>query len=201
MPSLLTHPAVPLAVAAIAGRDLIPRPLLAAGIGFALLPDVDGVAFLLDIPWYSPFSHRGLTHSFAFALLCALLALPLAPKLGADRLRVFAFLALCMLSHGFLDACTDRGGGVALLWPLDSARISFDFRPIQTVPISLERLFSAEGSRVIKSELLWVWLPLSSLALLGRGLRAAFPHRWSAIQAALLRHSVRGRPAEAAADS
>lgn len=174
MPSLLTHPAVPLAMAAIAGKSTTPRPLLAAGIGFSLLPDIDGIAFLFDIPWHSPFSHRGLTHSFAFALACALLATSLAPRLGANRLRVFAFLAVCMLSHGILDACTTRGGGVALLWPFDNARIFFEFRPIETAPISLERLFSAEGLTVIKSELLWVWLPLAALALFCRALRMAF---------------------------
>lgn len=186
MPSLLTHPAVPLALATMAGRNLIPTPLLAVGIGFSLLPDLDGIAFLFDIPWYSPFSHRGLSHSFAFALLCALLATPWATRLRADRLRVFVFLALSMISHGILDAFTTSGGGVALLWPLESSKIAFGFRPILTSPISLQRFFSAEGLAVIQSELLWVWLPLGLLALLCRMLRRAFPRPWANLEAMIL---------------
>jgi inner membrane protein len=92
-----------------------------------------------------------------------------------------------MLSHGVLDAFTSRGGGVALLWPLDNARIFFDFRPILTAPISLQRFFSAEGLAVIQSELLWVWLPLAAIALLGRALRAAYPRSWAALEQAILR--------------
>lgn len=173
----------------MAGRSLVPRPLLAAGIGFSLLPDLDGLAFLFDIPWYSPLSHRGLTHSCAFALFCALLATRWAPRLGADRLRVFAFLALSMLSHGILDAATRSGGGVALLWPLDHAKIAFGFRPILTSPINLERFFSAEGLAVIQSELLWVWLPLGLLALFFRMLRRSFPRLWANLEAAILRRA------------
>lgn len=186
MPSLFTHPAVPLATAAIAGRRLIPRPLLAVGIAFSLLPDLDGIAFLFQTPWDSPLSHRGLTHSFAFAFICAALATLFAQRLKADRLRVLAFLAICMASHGILDAFTHRGGGVALLWPLDHSKFAFGFHPILTVPIQPKRLFSAESVAVLQSELLWVWLPLTALVVLGRCLRAALPLHWSALEAALL---------------
>lgn len=186
MPSLLSHPAVPLALAAMAGRRLVPPPLLAAGVGMSLLPDLDGIAFLFDVPWHSPFSHRGLTHSIAFALLCALLVSLQAQRLKADRLRAFAFLAVSMASHGLLDACTNRGGGVSLLWPLDNTKLAFGFRPIQTAPLSLERLFSGEGLLVLQSELLWVWLPLAALVFGVRLLQRLLPAHWQTLEQALL---------------
>jgi inner membrane protein len=116
----------------IAGRKLVSWPLICTGIAFAMLPDLDGITFRLGIPYASPFGHRGFSHSIVVALVCALLAAPLARSLGAKPLTAFLFLAFAMLSHGLLDAMTNRGNGVAFFWPFDTRRIFFHFRPIET---------------------------------------------------------------------
>ena len=67
-------------------------------------------------------------------------------------------------SHPVLDALTDGGLGVGLLWPFSSERFFMPLRPIHVAPISLKALLSARGTRVIASELRWVWLPCSALA-------------------------------------
>jgi inner membrane protein len=167
MASLLTHPIVPLAVASLAGRRIVPLWLLAIGVVFAVLPDADAVAFELGIPYASPFGHRGFTHSLAVAALCAVLVVPLARVLGAKPITVFAFLFVAMASHGVLDACTDAGLGVAFFWPWSDERIFFDFRPIEASPVSARRFLSARGWQIFQSELIWAWTPLLLLALLG----------------------------------
>ena len=174
MASLLTHPIVPIAAVALVGRSVVPLQLLALGIVFALLPDLDSVAFRLGIPYSSPFGHRGFSHSLLVAAVLAALAVPFARALRARPIAVFAFLFLAMASHGVLDACTNAGLGVAFFWPWSTERIFFGFRPIEASPVSARRFLSARGWEVFQSELIWVWTPLLSLALLGYSLRSRF---------------------------
>ena len=176
MASLLTHPIVPLTAAALVGRSVVPLPLVAVGVLFALLPDVDGIAFRLGSPYSSPFGHRGFSHSLVVAAALAALVVPLARALHARPVAVFAFLFVAMASHGVLDACTDAGLGVAFLWPWSNERIFFDFRPIAASPVSARRFLSARGWEVFQSELIWVWTPLLSLALLGYLVRSRLRH-------------------------
>ncbi len=74
MPTMLSHPAVPLAARLGLDRELIARRLLALAIFCSMLPDVDVIGFWLGVPYGSWFRHRGFTHSLTFA---ALLASPL----------------------------------------------------------------------------------------------------------------------------
>jgi inner membrane protein len=67
------------------------------------------------------------------------------------------------VSHGLLDAMTDGGLGVALLWPWTPQRIFFPWRPIPVAPIGLH-LFSLRGLYVLGWEVL-VFLPVWMLAL------------------------------------
>jgi len=53
---------------------------------------------------------------------------------------------------------------VAFLAPFDDRRFFFPFRPIQVSPIGIARFFSARGLAVLRSELVWVWLPSALLA-------------------------------------
>jgi len=174
MASLLTHPIVPITAATLVGRSVIPLPLLALGIVFALLPDADSIAFRLGIPYGSPFGHRGFSHSLIVAAVFASVVVPFARALHAPPIAVFAFLFLAMASHGVLDACTDAGLGVAFFWPWSAERIFFGFRPIEAAPVSARRFLSARGWEVFRSELIWVWTPLLSLALLGYLVRSRF---------------------------
>jgi inner membrane protein len=80
MPTILSQPAVPLAVGLGMRSQVIPNRLLLAGCVGSILPDVDVLAFAFGIPYEHPLGHRGFTHSLFFAVLAALL--------GASMFRV-----------------------------------------------------------------------------------------------------------------
>ncbi|HUK65231.1 MAG TPA: metal-dependent hydrolase [Anaeromyxobacteraceae bacterium] len=167
MPTVLSHPAAPLALGLGLGRRSVPGRLVAAGLVASVVPDLDAVGFHLGVPYGSAFGHRGATHSIAFAL-----ALALVGALGHRHLRAkpstsFAYLFASAVSHGLLDAFTNGGLGVALLWPFTSTRFFAPFRPIEVAPLAASRLFSRRGAIVFGSELVFVWLPagLAGLAL------------------------------------
>ena len=80
-------------------------------------------------------------------------------------------LSLCTASHGVLDALTDAGRGIAFFLPFDSDRYFFPWRPLATSPLSISRFFSGPALEILWNELLWVWLPLGSLATAVRAAR------------------------------
>lgn len=165
MPTILAHTAVPLALAAGLGTARVPARLLAAGIAASMLPDVDVIAFRLGIPYASDLGHRGFSHSIVFAIAIGLLVAAAHRALRATFGWTLGVVALAMASHGLLDACTNGGLGVALLWPWSGERYFAPLRPIQVSPIGLQALLSGQGIEVLRSEVLWVWLPAGALAL------------------------------------
>jgi len=166
VPTIITHAVVPWLVGAASGARAVPGRLLALCGVAAMLPDLDALSFRLGIPYGSPFGHRGATHSLAAAIIVGLLSMLLARGLGAGRFRVFAAVSLSFASHPLLDACTDGGKGVALLWPFNNHRYFAPFAPIEVSPISMAKFFSARGLEVMISEMMWVWLPTAIVALL-----------------------------------
>ena len=48
MPTVLTHPAVPLAIGLGLGKDVVSAPLLIAGVAVSVMPDLDVLAFRYD---------------------------------------------------------------------------------------------------------------------------------------------------------
>lgn len=166
MPTILTHPAVPLAVGLGLGRKVISRRLLICGAIGSILPDFDVVAFRLGVPYAAEFGHRGFSHSLLFAFTVALLGACCGRYLHSTFLRTFAFLFLAIASHGILDMFTDGGLGIALFWPYSDQRYFMPMQVIAVSPLSLDRIFSDRGAAVLQSELLWVWLPSMSISLL-----------------------------------
>lgn len=146
----------------------------------SLVPDADVVAFSFGIPYEASFGHRGASHSLVAAFVVAVLAGLLAwsqaapARRRARGLRVLLVTLLVVASHGPLDALTDGGEGVALLWPLTAERFFFPWRPIPVAPIGLRYFLTASGWRVARVELLG-FLPLWLLAFWPRrfGRRAA----------------------------
>ncbi len=167
MPSILSHPAVPLALGFALGARIIPVRLLIAGAVASIVPDVDVVAFKLGIPYAHDFGHRGASHSITFAILLGALACTMAATLRASRLATFLFVAAGTLSHGLLDMLTTGGLGIALAWPFSDARLFFPVQVIQVSPIGIRRFLSEAGLRTIASELLWIWLPALVIGLSG----------------------------------
>ncbi len=164
MPTILTHAAVPLAVGI--GTGLVSKRLLIAGVLACIIPDLDVLAFRFHIAYAHDLGHRGFTHSIAFALLLALLALACARKLRTNSAIAFLFVWLSAVSHGLLDMLTNGGLGVALWWPWSSERLFAAWQVIEVSPLSMDRLLSSRGLAVLQSELLWVWLPAVVLVLI-----------------------------------
>lgn len=172
MPTIFTHPAVPLAVGLALGRRRISPRLLAAGAFASVLPDFDSLAFSFGIAYADPFGHRGATHSLFFALAVGMAGAAMAPWLRSTRRRALWFLALCTASHPLLDALTNGGLGVALLWPWSEARMFAPWRPVAVSPIGTG-FFSARGLTVLWSELWWVWMPAFAAGGSGWAVRRA----------------------------
>ncbi|HMS10742.1 MAG TPA: metal-dependent hydrolase, partial [Pyrinomonadaceae bacterium] len=73
MPTIFTHPAVPLALGFGLGKKVIAPRLLAAGVAASIIPDLDVIAFRLNIAYSSEWGHRGFSHALAFAAVLAFL--------------------------------------------------------------------------------------------------------------------------------
>lgn len=171
MPTILTHPAVPLALACGLGREMISKRLLTAGIIASIIPDLDVLAFRLGIPYTAEWGHRGFSHSLFFALLVAVMGAALARPLLTTAARAFWFLFLATASHGMLDAFTNGGLGIAFLWPFSHERFFAPLQPIEVAPLSIARFLWERGLAVLASEIVWVWLPLLTTALVMAALR------------------------------
>ncbi|MDQ3805902.1 MAG: metal-dependent hydrolase [Acidobacteriota bacterium] len=164
MASVFTHAFV----AAAMGKVYTPEPLPARfwllAMTCAVLPDADVAAFSFGVPYGHTFGHRGFTHSLAFALLVGAGVVALFFRGEGRRASRVAFFSLVTASHAALDALTNGGLGVAFFSPFSNRRYFFPFRPVEVSPIGVESFFSEWGLAVIRSELLWVWLPCTLLA-------------------------------------
>ena len=165
MATILTHPAVPLAMALGLGSGLVSRRLLFAGVVASMLPDLDVVAFRFGVPYAADFGHRGFSHSLLLAVLVAIAGACLFRFLRSTFLRSFVFLSVATASHGVLDAFTNGGLGVAFLWPWSAERFFAPVQVIKVAPIGISRFLSQKGAAVLWSELVWVWLPLIGVAV------------------------------------
>jgi len=164
MPTLFTHPAVPLALALGFGRKVISGRLLLAGMVASVLPDFDVIAFRVGVPYAAEFGHRGFSHSLIFACIVAVTGGLLFRSANTSFYRTFWFLFVAAASHGILDACTNGGLGVAFFWPWTNERYFAPLQFIQVSPLSITRFASIKGIKVLGSELLWVWFPLIGIA-------------------------------------
>ena len=176
LPTIITHPVIPFAIASLAGRENVSGRLLLAGVIASILPDADVISLMFGIPYRHPMGHRGISHSIAFALILGLLGIFTAHKLNSSRIVAFLFLFLSTLSHGMLDALTNGSLGIAFFSPFSNERFLFPWRPINVSPLSIEPFLGARGWHIFRSELIWVWAPTLSLAFFGIALRKGF--RW-----------------------
>ena len=169
MPSIFSHPAVPLALATVLSREVVSPSVVLLGVACSMVPDLDIVGFRFGVPRGHLLGHRGLSHSIVFAVcLSGCLAWLLSSQsqpLKASSLTVFLFLLLSTLSHGLLDAMTTGGSGVAFFAPVHNQRYFLPWRPIHVSPITVSGFFSARGVRVLRSELQWIWLPAACVAI------------------------------------
>lgn len=171
MPTIITHPVVPIAISMGLGQKIIPGRLLAVGIVVSILPDLDMLAFHYGLPYAHEFGHRGASHSLAFCAMLALTAMAFSRFLNSAPLITFCFVFAAAVSHVLLDMITNGGLGVALYWPLSHERLLFPVQVIEAAPLRLERFLGEPGLGVLKSEFFWVWIPAFCTAGLLAGLR------------------------------
>jgi len=169
MATIFTHPAVAIGMLPWLGEVRKSKSVLIIGMLLTILPDIDVVGLGLGIPYDHLWGHRGLTHSLFFAAFTGALAvLFITRQTGAAMLRIWVYFSLCLASHGVLDAFTNGGLGVAFFSPFSNERYFFSVNPIEVSTLNIIRFFQGQGVPVLKSEIVWVWLP--SLAVLITGL-------------------------------
>jgi len=137
----------------------------------SVLPDADVISFYFGIPYGHLLGHRGLSHSIFIAALVgfavAFFFFRHVPRYSPRWWRYAFFFFLVMVLHGLSDAMSNGGLGVAFFAPFSSDRYFLAWRPLEVSPIGgLTYFFSAAGWRVIKSELVWIWLPSVALVSL-----------------------------------
>jgi inner membrane protein len=126
MPSIFTHAAVALSVGCCF-YPKVPRRALAIGAVCSTIPDLDVIGFGFGVHYSDFLGHRGFTHSLMFAALLAGAATLFFQRRGgtSSLFVIWAYLFLATASHGFLDAMTDGGLGVAFFAPFDNTRYFF----------------------------------------------------------------------------
>src|SRR5579872_2075813 len=161
MASAISHAVAASAITAAFYRPNAPKRIWAVGIACSVLPDLDVIGFRFGISYGDFWGHRGFTHSFLFAaVLAAVLAFViLQTQSEISQVSLFTYLFLTTASHGLLDAMTNGGLGVAFFSPFDTRRYFLPWRPIRVSPIGISRFFSARGAEILRTEILWIWLP------------------------------------------
>lgn len=133
------------------------------------LPDIDSGLMAWGVPYDAFLGHRGFLHSLLFALLLSVLVVSWAfrreaPPGGRKFWALLAFFFLLTASHGFLDAFTNGGLGIAFFAPFSNERLFMPWQPIEVSAIGLVGFIKYGGWRTLLSELLWVWLPVTIAA-------------------------------------
>jgi inner membrane protein len=167
MPTVFTHAVAALGLGALFYRREVPKGIWALGAVCATLPDLDVIAFPLGIPYEHMLGHRGLSHAPLCAAALAAVLVGIFFRHGVKGMGpgvLWLYLFAATASHGLLDAFTDGGLGVAFLAPFSDERFFFPFQPIAVSPIGLRRFLSGRGLEVLRSEIVWVWVPSILLA-------------------------------------
>ena len=167
MPTLFTHPIIPVAIGIGLGKKFFSKQLIVIAAILSVLPDLDVIAFSFGIPYSSQFGHRGFTHSLFFAaIFCLFLIAVLPNRIQGNKPKSFAFLFGAMASHGLLDMLTDGGLGIALFWPFTNERYFFlGYQHVKVSPLGMN-FFSEWGLNTVISEFFWIWLPSILTAIL-----------------------------------
>jgi inner membrane protein len=167
MATAFSHAVAALGIGACFYRPEVPKRVWVAGAVCAALPDLDVIGFRFGVHYGDFCGHRGFTHSLVFAVLLAAATVLLLFSRGVPGISRFAltvYLFLATASHGFLDAMTNGGLGVAFFSPLDNRRYFLPWRPIAVAPISIGRFFTARGLGIMQNEFLWIWIPTMAFA-------------------------------------
>lgn len=139
----------------------------------AIIPDADVIGRSFGVERGGVWSHRGFTHSIAFAFIFGVFVAFIARRflrINISLRNLSIYFALATFTHPLLDMLTNGGSGVALFAPFSSERFFFPWRPIEVSPIGFG-FFSERGISVISSEILWIWIPAFFLLIIAALIR------------------------------
>jgi inner membrane protein len=175
MATPLSHAVAALSIGSCFYRTTIPKRVWLAGALCSVIPDMDAIGFRFGVPYSDFWGHRGFTHSLVFAaLLAGAVTLVFQHTVGITRVSLFTYVFAATASHGLLDAMTNGGLGVAFFSPFDNQRYFLPWHPIRVSPIAVSRLFSPRSIGILKTEMVWIWLPAAVFALAVLSLRSRF---------------------------
>ena len=163
MPTIISHGVAAVAIGKVFTPGHLPARFWALSIFCAMLPDIDVAGFAFGVSYSDMLGHRGLTHSFAFALLVGCVAAWImsqgAGQDGKSWSVLIIYFFIVTASHGLLDAMTNGGLGIAFFAPFSNARYFFPWRPIEVSPLGLDAFLTTRGLVVLWSEVKWIWIP------------------------------------------
>ena len=166
MSTTFTHAFVALACggACFGGSKTIPARFWLLAPICSVLPDLDVGLHAYGVEYGDLWGHRGMTHSLLFAVVLSFGIVTWffrshAPLLSRRWWALFAIFVAITASHGFLDAFTNGGLGVAFFSPFDTTRYFMPWTPIQVSAFGLHGFIKYGGLQTLISEALWIWLP------------------------------------------
>jgi inner membrane protein len=176
MPTVITHAVVGGAFGMVLPGDAGRWRTFLGGIFCATIADTDVLAFKVGIPYGHILGHRGISHSFLFALVVSIIVVCCLFR----KVKIFSagwwglvnLMFLAGVSHGVLDAMTNGGMGVAFLAPLDNTRYFLPWTPIHVSPLGLSRHVLKWKLQVLGFEMIHICLPTSLLVLITRIVQA-----------------------------
>lgn len=178
MPTIFAHAVSAVALGSHYKTSERPSRFWVLAIVCSILPDIDVLGFNFGIRYGDLFGHRGFSHSLLFAFIVGLLIVLSAfrsiPRFSGQWFSMVLFFFLATASHGFLDALTNGGLGIAFFSPFDTTRYFFPWTPVLVAPIGIGSFINLWGLRVLISEFFWIWIPsifIILAAIMSRGKR------------------------------
>jgi inner membrane protein len=129
----------------------------------ATLPDIDVLLVSFGASEKGAFGHRGALHSLTMALASGVFCALAARRWRWPVMRTALAGAAAVASHTLLDLLDARGKGLALFWPLSSARYHSPWRLLPDAPRGL-KLLSGSGLLEFVTEFA-LFLPITIYAL------------------------------------
>ena len=170
MPSVFGHAVTSLALARVFSFEKQTVNFWMLAVYCSVIPDGDVIAFYFGTPYGHLLGHRGLSHSIFFAAIVgfavAYFFFRHIPRYSRRWWRYAFFYLFVIVCHDLGDALSNGGLGVAFFAPFSLRRYFFAWRPLEVSPIGgLTYFFSWQGWVVIRSELIWIWIPSLALVL------------------------------------
>ena len=146
MPLPVAHGLLGASIAAALYQKPAPMRYSVSLLVAALLANAADLDFLLVAGLQSKAWHRGFTHSIGFSLLICLLFVFILRNGPFTNALAYG---LAFTSHGVLDYLTSKnGGGVELLWPFSTAKLTLGWWGLSEVPSRLTRVELLEALAV-----------------------------------------------------